>query len=54
MPCRCRPLARPGVSRPAHTPRPATSPPAVPMTPNEAPVPAPTPTPTPAGEETTR
>jgi len=48
MPCRCRPLVRPGEVRPAHTPRPATPSPAVPNAP--VPEPARTPVSPPAGE----
>lgn len=56
MPCRCRPLARPGVARPAHTPRPATLSPVAPETPHDAPErpPVPMPVPSPADEENAR
>lgn len=50
MACRCRPLARPGVARPAHTPRPAAPLPVDPETPLDAPEGAPSPAPAPSDE----
>lgn len=53
MPCRCRPLARPGVARPAREPAPAAFPAVVPNppTPSTPSAPVPIPEPVPQTEE---